>query len=372
LKTNWLCALLGFLLLLICHANARERWSSEQANDWQSKTPWLVGSNFTPSTAINQLEMWQADTFDAATIDRELGWADGLGFNSMRVFLHHLPYEQDPDGFLKRIDQFLSIADKHHIGVMFVLFDSCWDPNPHLGKQHEPVKGLHNSGWVQSPGAKDLKDASRRPVLEAYVKAVIGHFKDDKRVQVWDIWNEPDNDNGSSYGLRNRNEELPNKLELTMQLLPLAFDWARAADPSQPITSGIWKGFQDNPAFDHCETIQLDQSDVTSFHGYDNLDTMKKRVAKLRPLARPILCTEYMARPNGSHFDPILGYLKSEHIAAYNWGFVAGKTNTIYPWDSWQHPYDAEPKVWFHDIFRAEGSPFDPKEVGYIRSVTGK
>src|SRR5581483_4724624 len=279
------------LILVVWSVSARERWSEKQAQEWSEKTPWLVGSNFTPSTAINQLEMWQADTFDAATIDRELGWAQGLGFNSMRVFLHHLPYEADPDGFLKRLDTFLEIADKHHIGVMFVLFDSCWDPNPHLGKQHEPVKGLHNSGWVQSPGAKDLRDPARRPVLEGYVKGVIGHFKNDARVQVWDIWNEPDNDNGSSYGPRNRNEEPKDKLQRTMELLPLAFEWARSADPSQPVTSGVWKGFQDHP-YDAMEKLQLDQSDVTSFHGYDNLDVMKKRVAKLRELARPILCTE--------------------------------------------------------------------------------
>ena len=352
-------------------SSARERWSAEQANAWQTKTPWLCGSNFTPSTAINQLEMWQPETFDPTTIDRELGWAQGLGFNSMRVFLHHLPYEADPEGFLKRLDTFLSIAQKHHIGIMFVLFDSCWDPNPKLGKQHEPVKGVHNSGWVQCPGANDLKDPARRPVLEAYVKGVVGRFKDDPRVQVWDVWNEPDNDNSNSYGRKNLNEELPNKLELTMKLLPLVFEWARSANPSQPLTSGVWKGFFDHP-FDAMEKVQLDQSDVISFHGYDKIEVFKNRVEKLRPLGRPILCTEYMARPIGSTFDPTLGYLKEQGIAAYNWGFVAGKTNTIYPWDSWQHPYDAEPNVWFHDIFRADGTAFDPKEVAYIRGVTGK
>jgi endo-1,4-beta-mannosidase len=105
-------------------ANAQSRWTEEKANAWSTQHRWLVGCNFSPSTAINQLEMWQADSFDAATIDRELGWAEQLGFTSVRIFLHHLLWQQDSKGFLKRMDQFLDIAHKHHIGVMFVLFDS--------------------------------------------------------------------------------------------------------------------------------------------------------------------------------------------------------------------------------------------------------
>jgi hypothetical protein len=369
-KTVFLVMALLSLATSQATSHARDRWSAEKANDWQAKTPWLCGSNFTPASAINQLEMWQGDTFDPKAIDRELGWAEALGFNSMRVFLHHLPYEADPEGFLKRLDEYLGISDKHHIGTMFVLFDSCWDPNPRLGKQHEPVQGLHNSGWVQCPGAKDLADPSRQAVLKAYVQGVVGRFKNDPRVQVWDIWNEPDNDNANSYGPRNRNEELPNKLELTLKLLPLTFDWARSADPSQPITSGVWRDFH-RRTLQPIEQLQLDQSDVISFHGYDKIEVMKSRVEKLRALGRPILCTEYMARPNGSRFDPILGFLKSERVAAYNWGFVAGKTNTIYPWDSWKKPYAAEPPVWFHDIFRPDGSAYDAAEVQYIRKITG-
>jgi hypothetical protein len=349
---------------------ARDRWSAQKAMDWQAHTPWLCGSNFIPSSAVNQLEMWQAETFDANTIDRELGWAQALGFNSMRVFLHHLPYEADPQAFLQRLDDYLAIADRHHIGTMFVFFDSCWDPNPRLGKQREPAPGLHNSAWVQCPGAKDLADPSRQAALKAYVQGVVARFKNDPRVQVWDIWNEPDNDNANSYGKRNRNLEPANKLDLTLQLLPLALEWARSADPSQPITSGIWQGDFHRRPLQPIEQLQVDQSDVISFHCYENLEGIKSRVEKLRELGRPILCTEYLARPNGSRFNPILGFLKSEHVAAYNWGFVAGKTNTIYPWDSWEKPYPAQPPLWLHDIFRKDGSPFDATEVQYIRQIT--
>lgn len=365
--------LLALVLLVMpaTRTHARERWSEQQANDWHKQHGWLVGANFGPSTAINELEMWQADTFDAATIDRELGWAEGLGFNCMRVFLHDLAWRQDKEGFLKRMDEYLAIADKHHIKTDFVLFDSVWDPNPKAGKQREPKKGLHNSGWVQSPGAELLTHPDRWDAeLKPYVTQVIGKFKDDARVAFWETINEPDNTNGNSYG----KQEPKNKRELATKLLAASFEWARSVDPSQPITSGVWIGnWPSDEQLNPTEKVQLHESDIISFHSYDPLDGISKCVDNLKRYHRPVLCTEYMARPRGSRFDPILGYLKDQNVAAINWGFVAGKTNTIYPWDSWeQHgPYAAEPPVWFHDIFRKDGTPYDPKEVAYIRKVTG-
>ncbi len=376
-NSNWILAL---IVACGCFAvasptMARERWPAEQAQAWGQKTPWLVGANYTPATAINQLEMWQADSFDPQQIDKELAWAESLGFNSMRVFLHHLPWEQDSEGFLRRMDEFLTIAERHKIGVMFVLFDSVWDPNPKLGKQRAPRKGVHNSGWVQSPGAADLKDSTRHPLLEAYVKGVVGRFKEDPRVQVWDVWNEPDNMNDNSYGKNKLKQEPVDKQTHVLALLSKTFEWARAADPTQPITSGLWLGgHQGDPArLIPIERVQLDQSDVISFHSYGKLPEVKTWVDNLRKHNRFLLCTEYMARPQGSTFDPILAYFKEQRIGAYNWGFVAGNSNTIYAWNTWQTPEQLdEPKVWFHDIFRRDGSPFDPQEVDYIRGVTGK
>jgi hypothetical protein len=363
------------LLASLGTSPARERWTVEQAKAWHQATPWLVGANYTPGTAINQLEMWQADTFDPAQIDKELAWAESLGFNSMRVFLHHLLWEQDKEGFLKRMDQFLAIAEKHKIGVMFVLFDSVWDPEPKLGKQRAPEKGVHNSGWVQSPGAADLKNPERHKFLEDYVKGVIGHFKNDKRVQVWDLWNEPDNMNDNSYGKNKLKREPADKQALTLPLLAKSFEWARSVDPSQPLTSGPWLGgHKADPAkLIPMEKVQLEQSDIITFHTYGNLKDAQAWVSNLAKTGRPLLCTEYMARPIGSKFDPLLGYFKEQKIAAYCWGFVAGKSNTIFAWDTWQKPEPAaEPKVWFHDIFRLDGTPFDPAEVEYIRKITGK
>lgn len=342
-------------------------WSRDKANAWYEKLPWLVGANYGPATAINQLEMWQEDTWDPERIDLELGWARELGFNSMRVYLHHMLWENDKEGLLKRMEEYLTISDKHGIGTMFVLFDSVWDPYPKAGKQREPRPSVHNSGWVQSPGADVLRDPSKYPLLEEYVKGVVGHFKDDKRIHVWDVWNEPDNP-VPQY----RDVEIPEKNELVLPLLEKSFLWARQAGATQPLTSGVWVGvFDDDAKLKPIERVQIDYSDVISFHTYEGLERATRAVDNLSRYGRPILCTEYMARPNGSTFDPIMGLFKERKVAAYNWGFVQGKTNTIFPWDSWEKEYGEEPPVWFHDIFRTDGTPYRQDEVDYIKSLTG-
>ena len=344
------------------------RWSAEQANAWYARQPWLVGSNYTPASAINQLEMWQADTFNPAEIDKELGWAEAIGMNTMRVFLHDLLWQQDKAGFRKRVDTFLKIASKHHIRPLFVLFDSCWDPNPKLGRQREPRPGVHNSGWVQSPGAAALLDPVQDKRLEAYVKGIVGAFGKDPRVLGWDLWNEPDNVNSSSYPPA----DAKRMRERVNELLPQVFAWARSAKPTQPLTSAPWDGDWTDPRkMSPTVRIQLEQSDVISFHNYDDAATFEKRIQSLQPLKRPILCTEYMARGNKSTFQGSLPVAKRYHVAAINWGFVAGKTQTYLPWDSWQKPYiDREPAVWFHEVFRGDGTPYRKEETDLIRELT--
>src|SRR2546421_748970 len=302
-----------------------ERWTEKAANEWYAKHPWLVGSNYTPASAINELEMWQADTFDRPRIDKELSWAESIGLNTMRVFLHDLTWQQDPAGFKKRIDTFLQIAEKHHIKPLFVLFDSCWDPNPRLGKQHEPRPGVHNSGWVQSPGAKALQDPAQYPRLEAYVKGIVGAFAKDDRVLAWDLWNEPGNGNSGSYA----SQEAKDKTEIELWLLPRVFEWARSVHPTQPLTTGVWKGdWSELGKLAPMEKIQLGMSDVISFHNYDKPEEFEKRVRWLQQYRRPLICTEYMARGNGSTFQGTLPVAKRYNVAAINWGLVAGKTQT--------------------------------------------
>jgi hypothetical protein len=348
---------------------ASVQWTADQANTWYAEKPWLVGCNFSPSTAINQLEMWQLDTFDLETIERELGWAEELGFTSVRVYLHHLLWKQHPRGLLQRMEKFLRVADRHHIGVMFVLLDGVWDPYPQLGDQRDPRPGVHNSGWVQSPGVKILRDPERHKELRGYIKGVVGHFRTDRRVHAWDVFNEPDNMNRPAY----EQFEPANKPELALVLLEKAFTWAREAGPTQPLTAAVWMGdWSSDEKLSPINKFMLEQSDVITFHCYSDLEQTQKCVESLRRYKRPVICTEYMARPAGSTFEDILPYFKEEGVGAYNWGFVAGKTQTIYPWDSWSKAYTAEPAVWFHDILRKDGTPFDPNEVALIKQLTGK
>lgn len=148
---------------------ASRRWSAARAHAWYQQQGWLVGANFITSNAVNQLEMFQAATFDRRRIDTELMLARRIGLNTVRVFLHDQLWAQDRNGFQRRLAQFVAIAARHDIRPLFVLFDSCWDPLPRLGRQRPPRPGVHNSGWVQSPGAQYLGDPRYRRVLRDYV-----------------------------------------------------------------------------------------------------------------------------------------------------------------------------------------------------------
>ncbi|AFL85800.1 endo-beta-mannanase [Belliella baltica DSM 15883] len=369
--------IIGLIAFISCDLKSKQEhvkepsssslWTKEQANSWYLKQGWLVGSNYNPASAINQLEMWQADDFDGESIEKELGWARELGMNTMRVYLHDLLWEQDSTGLLERMDTFLDIASSHDIRPLFVFFDSCWDPFPSTGKQRDPRPHVHNSGWVQSPGYYALEDKSQYPRLEKYVKGVVKRFAKDERILGWDIWNEPDNDTGNSY----RAVDLPQKEKYVLPLLDKAFGWARSQNPIQPLTSGLWVGdWSSHESLTDLQRLQVEQSDIITFHNYDDPLEFEKRIKWLLRYERPLLCTEYMARPNGSTFEGFLKIAKKYNIGMYNWGFVDGKTQTKYPWDSWVKEYTDEPELWFHEILREDGSPYKQEEVELIKKMT--
>ena len=340
-------------------------WTKEKANAWYSEKGWFLGCNYAPSTAVNQLEMWEPNTFDPVTIARELSWARGLGFNTLRVFLHHLLWEHDAEGFKQRMEQFLALASSQHLGVMFVIFDGVWNPHPKAGHR-ECLPGVHNSGWLQSPGVEILKDPRRYDELHDYVTGVIGHFANDPRVHSWDLFNEPDNLNPSSYV----NFEPENKADLSLMLLKKTFGWARSVNPSQPLTAGVWKDEWCEAKVKPLDRFMLNESDIITFHNYEGPEEMERRIKILQRFERPILCTEYMARGLNSTFQNILPILKKYDVGAYNWGFVAGKTQTMLPWDSWSTSYDQEPSLWFHDIFHPDGKPYRDEEIEFIMTVS--
>jgi len=325
-------------------------WSAEKANAWYSQHKWLTGANYIPANAINQLEMWQAETFDPATIDKELGWAESIGFNTMRVFLHSVAWKEDPAGFKKRMDQFLTIADKHHIQPLFVFFDDCWNKVPKAGVQPAPKPGVHNSGWVQDPGQPASTDPANFPGLEKYVKDVLTTFAHDKRILLWDLYNEPGNSG---------------KKDSSLPLLTKVFEWARAVNPDQPISAGLWDW-----NFEKLNAFQVANSDVITYHDYEELPMHHRVVELLKAYGKPLICTEYMARTRNSRFSTILPMLKKENVAAINWGFVDGKTNTIYAWDT-PLPDGSQPVEWFHDIFHKDGTPYRQDEVNLIKKLNG-
>ncbi len=347
------------------------RWSEEKIYKWYEKQPWLVGCNFIPSTAINQLEMWQEETFDPETINRELGWAAKIGMNTVRVFLHDLAWYIDPKGFKKRINKYLDIAIGHGIRTIFVLFDDCWYPDPKPGTQPNPKPGIHNSGWVQSPGIKIATDKSQWGRLEDYVRDIVTTYKDDDRVLIWDIYNELGNIflNTLSLPAYKRIPKLAmllfKHLCLPIPTLPLfraALQWTRESEPSQPVTAGVW-------LFNRRLNRELiESSDIISFHNYKNAKNLAQEIKKLKKHGRPLLCTEFMARTIGSRFETCLPVFKSEKVGCCNWGLVSGKTQTIYSWtDSGKI---TEPAIWYHDILKKDGTPFDEKEVAFIKHNT--
>jgi len=341
------------LLPLLSQAQSTRQaglWPAAKANAWYAKYAWLNGADFIPSTAINQLEMWQSDTFDPITIDRELGYAESIGFNAMRVFLHSMAWQQDPKGFKIRVAQYLAIADKHHIKTLFVFFDDCWNPTAKIGKQPEPKTGIHNSGWLQDPGNR-LTEPGEIPLLQKYVTDVLTTFKHDKRILLWDLYNEPGNSS---------------KYEKSLDLLSKIFKWARAVNPDQPLSAGLWDW-----SYEKLNAFQVTHSDVITYHDYEDPDKHERVIQLLKAYGRPVICTEYMARLRNSTFINTMPILKREHVAAINWGLVSGKTNTIYAWDQ-PMPGGEEPKLWFHDVFRKDGTIYNTDEVSLIKKLNNK
>lgn len=364
LKTNVFVFLLVSLVFAVSPAEGQKikakqvsatvpgkQWTSEKAQAWYNNMPWLTGANYLPATAINQLEMWQADTFDTITISKEFKWAQNIGFNTMRVFLHSLAWKQDPQGFKHRVGQYLAIAQRHGIKTIFVFFDDCWNKEPKAGKQPEPKPGVHNSGWMQDPGQQASADTSTFPFLENYVTDVMRTFSKDNRIILWDLYNEPGNSG---------------KKDSSAALLTKVFQWARSVNPDQPITVGLWAW-----DFERLNEIQLTNSDVVTYHNYEEPPWHRRVIELLKASGRPIICTEYMARLRNNRFSNTLPLLKEKNIGAINWGLVAGKSNTIYAWDT-PIPSGDQPIEWFHDIFFKDGSAYRQDEVALIKKLNSE
>lgn len=339
------------------------RWTAEKANEWAADKGWIVGCDYVTATAINQIEMWQEESFDPETIDRELALAEGLGFNTVRVFFSNLVYTHDPKGFKKRFALFLDLCEKHGIRALPTFWTNGGKAvNPHLGKQPEAIPGNHNSQWVMTPGAEYVNDRSKWGELEKMVKDIIRTWRNDDRILMWCLYNEPEN--------------LRRGVTSSVPLMTETFKWARSCKPSQPLTAPLWRevGVQGTSLPE--ASFVLENSDVISFHCYSSGAILEKFIKTLLPYGRPMICTEYMRRPI-STFREAMPIFKKYNVGAINFGLTAGKCNFNYPWNKVDAngesiPWTEEPEVWFHDIFRLDGTPWDKEEAEFIREMTKK
>jgi hypothetical protein len=337
-----------------------ERWSIERAAAWYARQPWICGFNYLPRTAVNWTELWQAESFDLPTIEQELDWARDIGFNALRTNLQYLVWRADAAGLRARLDRFLGAAAQRGMRTLLCLFDDCAfsGREPHLGRQDDPVPGVHNGGAAASPGREVVRDRSAWPGLERYVRDLVGHFRDDARLLGWDLYNEP----GNEMVFTRRPEPHPGGplIDHSIALAEAAFAWARAAQPTQPLTSGVWTS-----AWPRHDRRLLDLCDVVSFHDYLPLSALVSQVERLRAEGRPLLCTEWLSRRLGSLPESHLPYFARERIGCFHWGLVNGRTQTHLPWPGFERVGPAD--RWHHDLLHPDGTPYDPREVALFR-----
>lgn len=355
MKTNFLLSLIIILILQSCsdrkEASYSYRWIEERANSWYDSLPWIKGFNYVPSYAGNTTEWWE-NPLDTLVIGRELSWAHNLGYTSTRVFLQYIVWKKEPEDFRKNFSLFLKLAASRNISVIPTLFDDCafGDPpqlDPFPGKQRDIIPGMILSNWTPSPGKKLGTDPEEVPFLQKYVHDMLKTFGKDKRILIWDLFNEPMN--AAKVG--------------TPDFLVRLFAWAREVKPDQPVSIAVWTNALDRPV----NTILLAYSDVITYHLYSNLENITKKIAALKRFNRPVICTEWMARPSGSRYETDLPLFKSEKVAAYQWGLVNGRTQCQFPW--WNKPGGDVDSVygWFHDILYTDGTPYRPEEIETIK-----
>jgi hypothetical protein len=332
------------------------RWSQERAWEWYNNQPWPCGFNYVPANAISYTEMWMPYCFDPEVIDKELALAQGIGFNCLRVVLPFVVWEHEPSAFKERLDLFLGICQKHGIRVKVTLFDDCAfgsDPklnNPWYGEQPDVLEGWYANGWTPSPGHDMVRDPSSWPRLEKYVRDVIGAFKADPRVWVWDLYNEPTNG-----GLG----------DVSLPLVRAVFGWAREVDPSQPLTVAQWN---DNARLND---VIFRNSDIITFHDYGSAEDLARHIASLRRHQRPIINNEWLNRGRGSRVETCLPVFAKENVGCMHWGLVNGKTQTDLHW-GWR-PGMGEPEIWQHDLYHGDHRPYDQAELDlFQKTISGR
>lgn len=317
--------------------------------------------------------MWQRQSFAPHIIARELDWAAQIGINSVRLGLPYIVWQDDANGLLERLDHVLTLLAERSMTAMPYLLDDCEFSGqpPRLGKQPDPVPGLHNSRATGSPGRALVMDQQAWPDIERYVAHVIRTFTDDDRIVAWDVYNEPGNRVIFTLeGAQAYDEALE---EQALLLLRRAFDCARHIAPSQPLTAAGWRVppsyvGDDVEPYDHpLDAAAFELSDVVSFHAYCSPSRMQRVIERVRRYHRPLICSEWMGRQADSRIQQQLPLLRREAIGSYIWGFVRGRSQTELPWPDFLDPTTSTSEEWFHDVVDANGLPYNDEETQVIR-----
>lgn len=357
----------------------KERWTAEQAWEWYHSKPWITGFNFIPKDSISGIELFQEWGHEEAmaAAEKEIELAESLGFNSVRMMLPFYIWRVQHDAFMDHLEELLCMLDRHHITLMPILFNDCSVPKskyrePDLGKQPDPVPGYFGGSPVtpfdddtqlgDSTGWNIDDDPEMKPVIEKYVKELGTKYGKDPRIIVWNIWNEPGNSG---------------RLSKSLPMMENVFAWMRSCDPDQPLAADVWGAGADHPygwlkdphIYAEIEHRALELSDVISFHFYGDYSHAKMYLDCLKQYNRPLFNTEWMHRPYRSLIETHMPLWKKEDVASYFFGFVNGKSQFNYVWEFIKNLPDIDTRLWMHDIFHSDFTPYDPDEIEVIKKL---
>ena len=349
------------------------RWSKEKIWEWYNSRPWLRGCNYMSADCANRIDQWQELGFEDRfkTTEEELKLMQNTGFNTVRLIIEYVVWKEEHDGFMERFDRYLSLCAKYGISCMIVLANDCMPPKterwkmPYVGKQ-EYDWGYHGGKMHSQHGSHNgpaphfyLDDEESREDYFKMVEEIVTKYKDDERICIWDLYNEPGNSQ---------------RQDITLPNLKRMFDTVRGIDPSQPLTVGVFKirGDESVP-LNSLEQYAIDNSDIISYHFYRDYNEHVKIIKRLKKEGRPILNTEWLGRCLGNDVFTLFPLFYLEKIGCYNWRFVAGKYQTYEPWESTWIKYecgedtDVDFTKWFHDLYRPNHRAYDPKEIKLIK-----
>lgn len=349
------------------------RWSKERIWDWYNARPWFRGCNYMSADCANRVDQWQALGFEERfqTTEEELKLMQETGFNTVRLIPEYVVWKEEHDGFMERFDQYLSLCAKYGISCMIVLANDCMPPKterwkmPYVGEQTYDW-GYHGGKKHSQHGAHNgpaphfyLDEPESREDYYRFVRELVTTYKNDPRVCIWDVYNEPGNS-------RREGISLPYLQEL--------FGMIREIDPIQPLTAGVWRiPVDESTPLSPIEQFALDNSDIVSYHCYRDYNSHIRIIKRLKKEGRPMMNTEWLGRCLQNDVFSLFPLFYLEKIGCYNWGFVAGKYQTYEPWEKTWQDYESgvnnnvDFTKWFHDLYRPNHRPYDPKEIELIK-----